>query len=290
MSSYVFKNDDTLRYFICYIVKKNILTTIKLLDLRKLCKSWKLSIESESDDVNRILNYKKIITQKLKYDKNIYNADYYKRIIIKNTLNPLFPMYEQIKITTVNICYMDIDEDNDINYFVGEDDLPYEFKIFLQEYNINPTIYVRIYNPQIIIKTIADHKNIIRDKIINSDLSQPNLCRIIFLVPLCYSKHYRVHYKDNQFINVLCFVNIIDNELKNIFPDERYVVISIEVDNLEDNEVHCFTMQKYLLSIYKSIVSDDPQDKIAEYCYPQDLANCLQSFDKCFDNLIQNQR
>lgn len=289
----IFRTQEILRYFICYVIKKNLLTDAKLFDLRKLCKSWKNTIETESDDVQHILKYQLSMRDKLKYDKEIYDQHHYKRQIIKNILEPLLPKYHELKIPFIDSCYMDLDfidpAESEKCYYVGEHSIPYEFMVFLREYYDSPTVYVKIYTPEIIKKVITDHKNKLREYLCLYT-EKPELYGIIFLVPLCYSKHYREHYKDKQFLNILCYINLIDKNLADDFPDEKYIVLTVDIDDLEDNDAHYSIMQKYLASITKSITSDKVQDKIADYYYPQDLAQNAQSFDKCFENLIRNQK
>lgn len=287
-------NKETIKYFICYIIKRNLISTINLLEFRKICKQWKYIIENESSIINRLLTYKIEINKKLFYNKTNYDQYHYKRIIIKNILIPLFPQYQKIKIPFINSYYMDLDdmEIQDKVYFIGDENIPIEFSIFLQEYYNSPTVYIRIYPPNIIEKNIIEHKNKLRERIINMKIDKPDLYGIIFLVPLCYSKHYRSHYKDKQFINILCYINIIDKDLESDFPEtyERYIVLNIELNDLENNELHYDTLFKYLMDISKSIISNDPQNKLKDYYYPQDLAYNAQSFEKCFDVLIQNQK
>lgn len=287
MSGYIFENDSILKYFIYYVIKKSLISTDTLFNLRKLCKKWKQQIEYESDDVIRTLKYQIIIREKLKYDKDSYDHNTYKRKIIKNTLTSLYTQYKKLKLPGIDFCYsdLDLDEEPEKIYFVSSKNMPNEFSIFLEEYYINPTVYVRLYPPEVIQNSINFHKNKLRSYL-DTDL---NLIKVIFLVPLCYSKHYKAFYHDKQYINILCYINIIDENLKKLFP-EKYIVLSLELDDLENNEEHFNSIQKYLNNISKSIFSENIKDKIADYSYPENLASNSKSFERCFDILLQNQK
>lgn len=293
-NNFIFRDNEVFRYFICYVIKRNLLSPNKLFEFRTLCSKWKQTIEYESSEVERLLKYQQEIVKKLFYDTNTYDQYHYKRKIIKNTLIPWFPKYKELQIPFINSCYMDLDFDDEPEkvYIVCEENIPNEFRIFIQEYYNSPTVYVKLYPPEIIKKSIMEHKNKLRDYLINMSDGKLELYGRIFLVPLCYSKHYKIHYKDKQFVNILCFINVVDKELESDFPEmhERYIVLTIELEDLENNEFHYELLQKYLMSISKSIVSDNSQDKIPDYYYPQDVAQNAQSFDKCFDLLIQNQK
>jgi hypothetical protein len=224
----------------------------------------------------------------------IYDQYHYKRLIIKNSLIPQYPKYNELRIPFINFCYMDFDNEEDDNtpkekiYFIDELNIPFEFYIFLEEYLNNPTVYVRLYPPEIIRKNISDQKNNLRGYMSKSI----ELYKVIFLIPLCYSKHYRIHFKDKQYITILCYINVIDKELEFSFPDlsERYISLIIEMNDLENNELHFDKIQQYLSDISKSILSDNVEDKITDFYYPQDIAQHSQSFEKCFDVLIRNQK
>ena len=74
-------------YLIHFIVSKQLISINKLFLLRRLSKFWKLRIECESLEVNKIIKFIKDIDNRLYYDKSVYDQYFYKRLIIKNILN-----------------------------------------------------------------------------------------------------------------------------------------------------------------------------------------------------------
>lgn len=283
-----------MEYLVHFIIKKNLVSVTKLLQMRTLSRQMGVSIENESFDVKRLLKFYKEITQKLCYDSKVYDQYYYRRLVIQNNILQIFQKYKEITIPSISSCYTDLDDNDDDfqekMYFVNEEPIPIEFNIFLHEYKKSPSVHVRPYPPELIQQIILKQRENIRRFLINMG-EKLDLHGISYLVPLCYSKHYPSHYRDGQYINVLCYINLIDKELEPEFPEpcERYITFIVEMDDLDNVNNHYLAIKKFLNKISRSVSTSDSASKVNEYYYPQDLARSAQSFEKCFDILIQNQ-
>lgn len=283
--------NDLIKYLTNFIIKYNLVDDIKLYELRKLNKQWKLIIEQENAEVVRMIKYHNNIRKKLHYDRDVYDNNYYKRIIIRNQFSQLYEEYKKITIPCMNIDYMimdlDIDSDENIEEKVYVEEyiyMPYSYDIFIYEYSLNPSPYIEIFPVEYIKKNIFSHIVKLK-KYMDIDYSN-----VIFLIPICYSKHFKAHIKDKQYVSILCFINVIDKTLN--FPDyyERYIVLIIDLDNLENTAINYVTIQNYMENITDTIANNDNENKITDYYYADDIVTKCETFDTCLNTLFENQR
>lgn len=263
------------KYFLKYCINNKVFSIQKLLLLRKLSKSFKNIIES-NDEINKIIEYKKMIQAKLFYDKNIYDQYSYLRITIKNNLKDKYKNYKSIQIPYINNCQDDFESDKLI-YFVDKMSISIEFIIFVYEYIQNPAIYINLISYENINSINILHEKEIRNYITNN--YEPY--GLILFLPLIYIK---TENHNEKSIKVLCYVNVIDQEIENSFPDEseRYIVFTIETKDNDAFDV----IKKYIESITKSLISNNQEDKNIDYCYPQDIEKMVQPLEKAINLII----
>src|SRR6185437_2113083 len=175
-----------IKYFLTYVIKKNLLSNIKLLEIRQLSKKCREIIDNSSD-IKRIITYQHEIQKKLSYDKNIYDQFHYKRILIQKSLSSIYSNYKKLRIPIIIFGYLGLDFEEEIEktYYISEEVFPLEFRIFLYEYYCNPTVYVKLYPPNIIQKSLDLQKSGLRNYICQAK-GKPDIYNVVYLIPLCY--------------------------------------------------------------------------------------------------------
>ena len=171
--------------------------------------------------------FKLHMTKRLAYDKQIYDQEYRPRELIRAHLDEIKHLYDNNYIPVTEIVEDDLFMGDDIVDIIS-DKLIEEFRMFLEIYREYPSTKVKIYPPSFLGRIAVDQLTMAR-KIVVNDQSLKNL---VYFHPFCYSKHYKGSATDSQFINVLCYVNIMDPDISEDFGDydERFYVITIEID------------------------------------------------------------
>jgi hypothetical protein len=210
---------------------------------RLICRIWNNYIQSRPLIKEWIIKQREM-RKLLAYDEKIYDENSYKRMIIKNILNPREKVYKQLVVPNIQISASDLDEDeNMVCVLYGS--LPLDLRIFLCEYFRSPNVVVRLYSPEFF-RSISDiQSSFLRAHLIDGE----SLENIILFSPICYSKHYRKRSKDQQHMNVLCYINIIDEKVGLNFPseDERYIVFELPLEDLKDEKNHHDLLKSFLL-------------------------------------------
>jgi hypothetical protein len=247
-----------------------------LFHCRLICKLWNNYIFSR----NIIKDYaatQKNIRNLLWYDDKVYDEFYYKRMILCNKLCGLDDEYKQLMIPDIQQYISDLDDDESMQ-FVIEKPLPLDIRIFLCEYFHSPNVIAHLYSPDFIRKVSELQSALLRTYLIDS----MDIDKLILFTPICYSKHYRMRVKDQSFINVLCYINIIDVCLESEFPsmDERYIVFELPLVNLKDKVMHQEELQKFLLRKSQSVALNP--DEMME------IIQNIQSINNSFDTILKN--
>lgn len=277
-------NDSALVYLFQYVIKKELLSIEKLYHLRFLSKSFRNTIDHECFEIRKLSKSHDDFKNKLYYDKDIYDKDTYNREVIKNIIKPLINDYIKIKLPVINYCVIDTDYIKSIFSiesslkipFIDYDDIPFEYKLFIHEYLLSPSTSIELYMP----------------KFINSYINYSHVYKNILIIPLCYFKHRKVHYKDVQYVNNLCFISILDDELVKGFPNvnDRYTVLTVPLnseDDIDDNEKNQNDIIKYINKIINSVNTTNTNEKMNNYYYYSDISNNCYSFIKSIDLLIK---
>jgi hypothetical protein len=124
-------------------------------------------------------------------------------------------------------------------------------------------------------KTIADSqfhemRNMLRD---TGDVQY-----LIYINPLCYSKHYKSSLNDKQYINVLCYINYIDNS----YDEERFFVLVLELNDLQNKEQHKKTLTNEINHIVQNVRSN------IEYLDDLDVQTFLRTIKILFKQQLFN--
>ncbi len=164
----------------------------------------------------------------------------------------------------------DLDDESDAIAII-DDYLPKEFAVFLEVYKEFPSPKIKIYTP-VSMKQILDMQfALTREFLIENKLVK----KLVHIHPLCYSKHYKNNMNDTQYINVLCYVNIL-GESEQV---ERFFVMILELDDLQDKKAH-MTMLIEKINVITTKVSSNIE-------YLEDLD--LQTFIKAFKIVFKQQ-
>jgi hypothetical protein len=285
---------DTLAFYISYISSKSLITSQKLLEWRAINKDWKTAIEQEAVDVKHILQLQSRIHKILYYDPEIYDKYTYRRNMLKREINVMYDKYHELTIPTIGWCVEDLDLDSDEPekvYYVDSQGLPSEYYILLSEYAKSPSILVRLYAPEMLEQLSKSQTNFVRGT--SAAVSgQFQASKLILLHPIAYTKHYRTSLKDKQYVAVVCYVNLLDEDLNNDFPDEmeRYLVLTVDLQDLDDKEEHYKKVSEMCLKITRSLITNNPKEKISEYIYPQNIAEDCQPLDRCLETILEHQK
>ena len=227
------------------------------------------------------LNYRARIEKVLYYDQSIYDRYSYERQIIADKLGIAIKKYAGIKIPILR----EIDSwDSGVIYTTADRPIPNDILVFLHIYMRSPNVHIKIYLSETIGKVTTVHKARIQ-----SGIEKKNTNNLILFMPICYSKHYKLNYKDRQYITAICFVNVVDRTLDQKFPADRFIVIHFELIDLEDNVENRVKMMEHVANMTNSILSENTAEKMPEYCYPEDIIKLCTSLDKCLEVLIEKQ-
>lgn len=273
-----------LRILAKYIVKNRLLNELDILEFNNVHQCIN-EILMENQYYKYLIEIQKIIKDKLKYDSHVYDENTYKRKILEKYFNNIYSKYFTLKIPIINFCYDDFDEEVEKVYFIDEEDIPIEFKIFLHEYRINPSINLQIYPPDFILDIIKTNRTILVDYF--NTINEDKHGKMVFLIPLIYLKYSKSHYLGFTNVNILCFINISENDEKILFEaperQNRFIKISLEIE--DSNIVHYKKLQKYVLDAQISVSGVDPNKRMMDYCYPEDILKDCQTFYQILDKL-----
>lgn len=274
-------NNNLLKDLILYLTKNNCVSTIKLLELRKLSKNAKLIIETESAEIINILNVEKELEKKFYYNKEVYDKLYYKRLVIKNTIKKTVVKHYEIKIPIISNYLDNLYDDYTLIHFVNEIDIPWEWKILLYTYYNNPNVFINLYPAKFINKLIQIQK----DKLNEIYKNDPCFINVVYILPICYTKHYKVYVNTEQYVTVLCYVMIYD---KTIVSTNNYITVTLNLEDLDNTKVHYNTIKNYLIKTSECIKSGNTKKRVNDFCYITDVVNECKSITDCLTILLNN--
>jgi hypothetical protein len=239
----------------------------------QVCKKWNDIAMDNNPDVNCSVMYYDIYCI-LFYDKGIYDESSIRKGLIIAELRDN-DTYEQKMIPELTMYEDDLDGGDPI-VAVSDNYLPQEFRIFLSVYKEFPSNKIRLYSSTFMQKITSMQFDLTRNALLEG--GRDDVCKLVHIHPLCYSKHYKNSVADTQFINILCYVNILGFDISppdnNNFGeiDERYFIIVLEMDNLQDKEVHNKLLIEKITTITERVKSN------IEYLEDLDLQTFMQAF------------
>jgi len=268
-------NRRTQKNFLIYL--ENECEEELLFRCRLVCKIWNNYIQSRPFIHEWIIRQREI-KKSLEYDKKVYDEYSYKRDILSNMLALVEEEYKQLSVPGIQIGISDLDEDESMVYVLDKA-LPLDMRIFLCEYFKSPNVIVKLYSPAFFRSVSESQAIILRKFLINDEKSLEN---IMLFSPICYSKHYKKRAKDQQCMNILCYINIVDETIGINFPseDERYIVFELPLDDLKDEKSHHEILKNFLIE--KTLELQQEQNSIVE------ISQNVQCIRGAFDTALQN--
>lgn len=262
----------------------------ELLVLFQVCKKFKENIE-KNQQYQQIQKFNKNIINYLKYDVEIYNEFYYKRLIISNIFKKNYEKYFTIRNFKIKRAELiaDLDDNKTLSiYLLINIHLPLEFLIFLKIYYLYPSIYIEVFPINFINKMIMLYRKIIQedDKFLLNGIPE----NMLFLIPLCFSKKFQKNYNDETSINILCLINILDNDITINEPmasNQSFIILNLKLLNIEDERNYFDEIQQFLLQIHHSLKNQDPDKKMKEYYYISNITTNASNFENCIKNIIK---
>lgn len=247
---------------------------------RLVCRKWNAEISRTDPIYNELLRYN--LYKLIYYDKGVYDEHHVRRLIILKKLSELKYESELVPIFAMLVDDLDWELDSspdecDVGITIVNSALPIEFRTFLELYREFPSDKVRIYSPEFMNVCANMQGTLIRDTFMTSGAEEVN--KMITIHPLCYSKHYKGDITDIQYINVLCYLNVI-GEYGEPTDKSRYFILILELDNLQDDDTH----RKLLLEQIKVITTN----VYMNWDYLEDLD--LQPFTGAVETLIKQQK
>lgn len=247
---------------------------------RLVCKKWNSAVLKVPTIKMQSLRYH--LNNLLFYDKGIYDEHHVRKQIIVRELADMWQGFHQPIIPSLEMIQDDLDSDTDSESLVlavVPTILPSEFLTFLDVYNVFPSNRIRLYSPKYMGQIADIQFAMTREELIID--GESTVRKMVHIHPLCYSKHYKTSIGDKQFINVMCYVNILDNAEKKEYgnPDERFFVLVLEFDNLQDKETHRSLLIEQIQSITQNV-----QHNIE---YLEDLD--MQTFVRAFKLVLKQQ-
>lgn len=243
---------------------------------RLVCKKWNNEIMKNPNIYKHLVEYQ--IYALLYYDKGVYDEHYVRRTIILRKITELNYDCELVPVLTL------VDDDIDSTFLalpkmstLINTQLPLEFQIFLKLYRDYPSDKVRVYTPDFMEACANGQSNVVRKAFIEYGIDEAN--KMITIHPLCYSKHYKGDISDTQYINVLCYLNIV-GEYGIPSDNNRYFILILEMENLQDDESH----KQLLIDQLKMITTN----VYMNWDYLEDLD--LQPFVSAVEILIKQQK
>jgi hypothetical protein len=246
--------------------------------MRLVCNRWTNAIETIDDVYEKLIDVN--ILKRLFYRKrndgkpSTYGKDYYNKLTIRNRLKNLWEHYNSPLMVRLDYVEDDLFE-GDTVIAVESGHLPWEFEMFIKWYKEYPNTRIRLYRPELLRKLLKQQIRHTQDRLDCVD-------NIVHLTPICYSKHYKGNMDDRQFINVLCYVNALDEAVLNDLGGfyERFHVITLEIEDMQDKNEHYEALCDAIFDLTDKIESD--------IGYIEDLD--LMTFCQCYDRLIKKQR
>jgi hypothetical protein len=282
-----FFNDEFIR------ISKKFWSTKTLINLLTLNKIWYDRLINE-DEIKAVVKLQIDIRNIIKHNTDVYDNFTYKRKILKTVFSPTLQLYKNLNVPYITCSYseddLDEDEPNSIYliYYIAEKRLPNELLIFLSEYEKTPDPRVNVFQPEYITRFIRKAtQELNKLKLYTS--SKPQYTNMVFLIPVCYSKHYKHVHKDANYVSVLCYVHIIDTEIEDklVNKSNRYIILHIGLKNLDETQFILNEVETYINSIYTSLTTNNNKEKLKEFYYYQDILNISENFVKCLTELVK---
>lgn len=239
----------------------------KWIDFEDLCiwrgvaSSWDRAIRAECPEVEHWHNVYNNIYNVLSYDIDVYDQYSYKRLQMQVEIAQNLPTYENLTLPYIDEFvddFAELDVSSSVSspaFGIQEDAFISEFYIFLYVYLHAPSPFIKIYSYKYIHNIVTSHVKDLCEILLEDDVGFPQL---VYFVPLCYSKHYKTRWEDTQYVNVLCYMNVIDTKSADLFPkDRRFTVFQLALDDLTKKQEHLEKLEKFLIAKTDSIFGTD---------------------------------
>lgn len=253
-----------------FIIRNNLYTIPELINLiLGLNLDPKLLNISEID---YLINVFTKLEALLNCSEKIYDQTFYKKKIISKKFQKNYHIYQNLKIAHINYCVDDLGENtNKFIDYLDEINLPIEFLILTRIYLCNTSINFKIYPGNFLLGILNNYSTRIRKSFHEANTKIQN--KEIYLIPLCYKKHYGEYFGDKKFIQILCFAylpNYSGTDLENRFrsKSERFFMVEFTPQDLKKDRIE---VQEYLEKIHLSIICNNISHKITEYYYPENI-------------------
>jgi len=244
--SYIPKN--VLSSVICTMYEYKMIDNEKILELRVMNSEWRDVLNDIIPNMSYITSIYNHLNSILYYDKTVYDKFYYKRKVISRKINR--DEYNLPLINTVEEFDYDIDGQDCKQYMICGRKFPLDFYIFHNIYKEFSTPLMRLY-PVKILKVIYTRQYLWLEELILESQFNEESKDTILLTPLMYVKHYSKNKDDPQYIASLCYVNIIDQDIKNDtntnVEKDKYIIMKTRMDNIENNEFYFTNVSDILM-------------------------------------------
>ena len=214
-----------------------------LLIYRSICRRWNTKIE-KCYKLEEIFSRRKAIREILKYDENIYDENTYPRYTLRNNMGLTKNEYRKIRFPGIISVASDFDDEDDFMLLSTQLSSYIDTKIFYSEYSRTPSTKISLCSPEFLKRVYNGQHRLLQDKLCNCEA----IDKLVFFNPICYSKHYKKKPKDKQYINLLCYINIIGitHEGIELSECERYVPLYI-FDTLKNEKNMEQTIEEHIM-------------------------------------------
>jgi hypothetical protein len=251
-----------------YIIKQNLIEVKIRFRLRLISKQIAQIIEQD-DLIKPLVKTQKNLGTLLLYDRQIYDSEYYNRLIINNSIRSEYKNYKKVQLPYIEQCTSDFDDIDELAQpelisFVGFGEMPNNYYIFLAEYFRNVNVQIILYPYSLIQSATQEYKYLLQQ-----DLKLDSLDKI-FLVPICYSEHQKIHFKDEEYVNIMCYIHDMEH-----LETHNYIVIKLPSN---------INLIETLVKIYKSITGIE---KFQKWLYAQNITDKAKSLESCIKDLLE---
>ena len=268
-----------------FFYKHELLSNEQLYKYRKINRAFRDVINNTYPAIRTVSHTYDIILKILWYNKEEYDSDAYKRKLLMKSIQDNSSVYWNVKTSVIDAQMTELGE----QFFVEQQHFPNEYYTLLHLYKMFPSTRIRLY-PADIMSAIAEEQYKWLEQIVMNMQSEADMDNLLTFVPICYSKHFRQKPDDDQYALVLCYVNVVDVLLESEFPfnHERYYLIELPLEDLENNVNHFLALRSHIQSLSESIHKANETGNTM--MLPRNIATVLRPFEDVFSELFARQK